>query len=117
VLAGNSAKAAIGPVRTYLVLKSAGVLDRQKKVINVFVVEHGICVAAGSTRALVEVLGRLVFPLAVTLYTEYIDADGRHVHLTPGMAVIVDIKTGKRRILVYLFSPMVEVASQSMRER
>jgi hemolysin D len=59
----------------------------------------------------------LVFPISVALDRESIDADGRTVALSPGMAVTVEIKTGKRRILEYLFSPMVEVASQSMRER
>ena len=37
--------------------------------------------------------------------------------LTSGMAATVEIKTGARRILEYLFSPLVEVASRAMRER
>lgn len=43
--------------------------------------------------------------------------DGSIVPLSPGMAATTEIKTGKRRILEYLFSPIVEVASQSMQER
>ena len=37
--------------------------------------------------------------------------------LTSGMAVTVELKTGARRMLEYLFSPLVEVASKAMRER
>ncbi len=33
------------------------------------------------------------------------------------MAVTVEIKTGSRRLLEYIFSPLVEVASKAMRER
>jgi hypothetical protein len=32
-------------------------------------------------------------------------------------AVTVEIKTGTRRILGYIFSPLMEVASTAMRER
>ena len=35
----------------------------------------------------------------------------------PGMAVTVELKTGARRMLEYLFAPLVEVASRAMRER
>jgi membrane fusion protein, hemolysin D len=33
------------------------------------------------------------------------------------MAVSVEIKTGSRRILEYIFSPLVETASRAMKER
>ena len=59
----------------------------------------------------------LVFPVTLTPGATAITADGLHVPLTPGMAVSVEIKTGSRRILEYLFSPLTEVTSDSMRER
>jgi hypothetical protein len=34
-----------------------------------------------------------------------------------GMAVTVELKTGARRMLEYLFAPQVEVASKEIRER
>jgi hemolysin D len=43
--------------------------------------------------------------------------DSREMPLTPGMTVTVEIKTGSRSILEYLFSPLVEVAGNAMRER
>ena len=59
----------------------------------------------------------LVFPVRLSLEVSAIDVDGQTVPLTSGMAVTVDLQTGRRRILEYLFSPMVEVASGAMRER
>ena len=44
-------------------------------------------------------------------------ADGVAIPLSPGMAVTVEVKTGSRRILEYVFSPLVEVAARAMRER
>ena len=46
-----------------------------------------------------------------------IEVDGVDEPLTSGMAVTVELKTGARRMLEYLFSPLVEVASRAMRER
>lgn len=44
-------------------------------------------------------------------------ADGGVVPLSPGMAVTVEIKTGSRRILDYIFAPLAEVASRALKER
>ncbi len=43
--------------------------------------------------------------------------DGKPVNLTPGMAVTVEIKTGSRRIINYLLSPLEKNRQESMRER
>lgn len=59
----------------------------------------------------------LVFPVTVTPDRRIMNVDGQEIPLSPGMAVSVEIKTGKRRILEYLFSPLVETASRAMRER
>ena len=59
----------------------------------------------------------LVFPVTLTPAAVAITADGLTVPLSPGMAVSVEIKTGSRRILEYLFSPLTEVTSQAMHER
>ena len=37
--------------------------------------------------------------------------------LSPGMSVTVEVKTGSRRILEYLYSPLAEVSSEAMQER
>lgn len=59
----------------------------------------------------------LVFPVTLLSQKGVMNIDGVDVPLLPGMAVSVEIKTGKRRILEYLFSPLVETASRAMRER
>ena len=59
----------------------------------------------------------LVFAVTLRPERKTIDVDGTHVPLGPGMAVTAEIRTGSRRILEYVFSPLVKVASQAMRER
>jgi hemolysin D len=39
------------------------------------------------------------------------------VNLSPGMAVTVEIKTGSRRILNYLLSPLLRYRQETLRER
>jgi hemolysin D len=59
----------------------------------------------------------LVFPVVLKPDAETITVDGVAEPLTSGMAVTVELKTGARRMLEYLFAPLVEVASKAMRER
>ncbi len=59
----------------------------------------------------------LVFPVTIALDRTTIGVDGVDVPLGFGMAVVAEIKTGRRTILEYLFSPVAEVASQAARER
>ncbi len=59
----------------------------------------------------------LVFPVVLKPEADTITVDGVAEPLTSGMAVTVELKTGARRMLEYLFSPLVEVASKAMRER
>jgi len=59
----------------------------------------------------------LVFEARLTPSSRVIEINNREVPLTPGMTVTVEIKTGNRRIIEYLFSPLVEVAGKAMRER
>lgn len=65
----------------------------------------------------VQRVQNLVFPVTVTPDKATIDVDGKAMPLSPGMAVTVEIKTGKRRILEYLFSPLAEISSEAMGER
>lgn len=43
--------------------------------------------------------------------------NGKEVTLTPGMIVSVEIKTGRRRVIEYFLSPVLQVVSDSVRER
>jgi hemolysin D len=59
----------------------------------------------------------LVFPVTLVPAKSKMAVDGQTVPLTPGMAASVEIATGNRRILEYVFSPLVETVSQAMKER
>lgn len=63
-----------------------------------------------------EKLG-LIFPSRLTLLDNKILADGQVVQLKPGMSVTAEIKTGKRRVIEYLLSPVMKYLNESMRER
>jgi hemolysin D len=43
--------------------------------------------------------------------------DNKVVPLSPGMAVTVEIKTGSRRLIEYLLSPVMRYRYESLRER
>jgi len=58
-----------------------------------------------------------VFQSRVRLAKASLDIDGVRVALTPGMALSVEIKTGTRRVIDYVLSPLRQHQIESMRER
>ncbi len=64
-----------------------------------------------------ERMQNLVFAVGLEPEASAINVDGVDQPLTSGMAATVELKTGTRRVLEYLFSPLVGVASSAMRER
>jgi len=58
-----------------------------------------------------------VYVATVTLDRATIEVDGRQVPLGAGLAATVDVKTGTRRILSYLLSPLQTSVAQAGRER
>ena len=59
----------------------------------------------------------LVFAVELEPEASTILVDGVERPLTSGMAATAEIKTGSRRLIEYLFSPVVEVASRALKER
>jgi HlyD family type I secretion membrane fusion protein len=59
----------------------------------------------------------LAFAARVSLGATAMQIDERLVSLTPGMAVTVEVKTGRRRIITYLLSPLMRYSHESIRER
>ncbi len=53
----------------------------------------------------------------VSLNSTQMAVDGKLVNLAPGMAVTVEIKTGSRRIIGYLLSPLLKFKQEALRER
>jgi len=59
----------------------------------------------------------LTYLAKIRLDKSVMDVNGRDVPLQPGMAVTAEINTGKRRVIDYLLSPLMEHLSESLRER
>ena len=58
-----------------------------------------------------------IFPAVLTLSQTHIDVDGKRISLSPGMNVTAEIKTGKRRVIEYLLSPVQRAVGESLKER
>jgi hemolysin D len=61
--------------------------------------------------------GSFLYASRVSMDRSTIQVEGNQVHLSPGMAVTVEIKTGQRRLIEYLLSPLVKSVRESLRER
>jgi hemolysin D len=59
----------------------------------------------------------LVYSARISLDRPQMQVDDQLVNLAPGMAVTVEIKTGSRRIIDYLLSPLLRYSQESLRER
>ena len=46
-----------------------------------------------------------------------VQVEDKTVNLTAGMAVSLEVKTGKRRVIEYFLSPLLQRGSESLRER
>lgn len=57
------------------------------------------------------------YPAILTLSQKDMDIDGKRIPLSPGMNITAEIKTGQRRIIEYLLSPVQRAGSESLRER
>ena len=53
----------------------------------------------------------------VSLDRTQMQMEDKLVNLSPGMAVTVEIKTGSRRIISYLLSPVLRYKQEVLRER
>lgn len=60
---------------------------------------------------------RLVFPVTIQLSQHAMSIEGKEIALQPGMIVTAEIKTGERRAIDYLLSPLREIVASSGHER
>ena len=77
---------------------------------------HGI-IAHVSSDAISDEKRGLIYSTKVQPARSTIRVEDKAVNLAPGMAVTVEIKTGKRRVIEYFLSPLIQHASESLRER
>ncbi len=59
----------------------------------------------------------LVYAARVSLDRTQMQVEDKVVSLAPGMAVTVEIKTGRRRVIEYLLSPLLRYGHEAARER
>ena len=73
---------------------------------------------AGSPAATSEPKGQeLTYAARISVDRTQMQVEDKKVNLSPGMAVTAEIKTGSRRIISYLLSPMMKYKQESLRER
>jgi hemolysin D len=73
---------------------------------------------AGAASATSEPKGQeLTYAARISLDRTQMQVEDKLVNLSPGMAVTAEIKTGSRRIIGYLLSPLMKYKQESLRER
>ncbi|NIM41474.1 MAG: HlyD family type I secretion periplasmic adaptor subunit [Hydrogenophaga sp.] len=71
----------------------------------------------GADATVDERSGQASFPAYLTLERSTLMVEGRELPITPGMNLVAEIKTGRRRLIDYLLSPVQALADESLRER
>jgi hemolysin D len=59
----------------------------------------------------------LIYASRIKMDRATMQVEGTAVHLSPGMSVSVEIKTGKRRVIEYFLSPLLAYKHESLQER
>lgn len=59
----------------------------------------------------------MVFPVRISMKQNFILVEGERRFFTPGMSVTVEVKTGKRRVIEYLLTPLLRYRDEAIRER
>jgi hemolysin D len=72
----------------------------------------------GATTTTSEPKGQeLIYAARISLDRTQMQVEENLVNLSPGMAVTVEVKTGSRAVITYLFSPLLKYKQESLRER
>lgn len=58
-----------------------------------------------------------VFKMRLSLEQDSLEVQGRQVRLSPGMSVVTEVKTGRRRLIEFFLSPLLRYRQESLRER
>jgi membrane fusion protein, hemolysin D len=59
----------------------------------------------------------LVFRAAVELDRPFLESNGGRLPIGPGLATTVEIRTGSRRVIEYVLSPLLRYRAEALRER
>jgi len=58
-----------------------------------------------------------IFPATLELEARDLEVDGKRIALSAGMSLTAEIKTGRRRVIEYLLSPLQQRVGSSLQER
>lgn len=61
--------------------------------------------------------GETFYIVKVRTNANYLDHEGKHLPIIPGMQASVDIRTGKKSVLTYLLKPIIKTKSTALGER
>jgi hemolysin D len=64
-----------------------------------------------------NVAPRLIYTTRIRLEKDTMNVDGRDVALSPGMVAAVEIKTGTRKLIEFVLSPLMRMGGEAGRER
>ena len=74
-----------------------------------------------SRRAIADAVGddkgQAAFTATLVFEQDQLMIDGRPVRLAAGMNLTAEIKTGRRRVIEYLWSPLAKTVGEAWRER
>ena len=59
----------------------------------------------------------LIYSVKITLDRSQIDVDGKLIQISAGMSVNAEIRTGTRRVIEYVLSPLVQHEHEALHER
>ncbi|MBZ9710342.1 HlyD family type I secretion periplasmic adaptor subunit [Mesorhizobium sp. ESP7-2] len=106
-----------GTVRGHIVRIAAGAVEEQeaKRQLADAVAAANEATASGSVSP--GAAPNFVFPITIALDQNSIAVDGADIPLASGMSVVAEIRTGKRRIIDYLVSPLAKISSEAFKER
>ncbi|MFL6844365.1 MAG: HlyD family type I secretion periplasmic adaptor subunit [Allosphingosinicella sp.] len=93
-----------------------GLIDGVVETISRDAVQQETAPAAPGEEAKAKAAG-LVYTARVRLSRNWIEVAGHRQPIGPGMAVQAEIKTGQRRILQYILSPIAKTLDEAGRER
>jgi hemolysin D len=91
-----------------------GLVEGRVETISRDAVQQEAAAAGGDGK---PVAGGLVYTARIRLSRSWIEARGRRQPIGPGLAVQAEIKTGERRIIQYLLSPISQIMDEAGRER
>ncbi|MBZ9739935.1 MULTISPECIES: HlyD family type I secretion periplasmic adaptor subunit [unclassified Mesorhizobium] len=106
-----------GTVRGHIVRIAAGAVEEQEAKRQLADAVAAANEATSSAGVSPGSAPSFVFPITIALDQNSIAVDGADIPLASGMSVVAEVRTGERRIIDYLVSPLSKISSEAFKER